>query len=265
MAKYNFPTGIVLNHCYVTAKARKVSVVLINTSDNRIWIRQPLLVAEIFVAEFHPYQYQSIGLRIGCNQHKIPASLSTGTGKRIEWKGESGDKKESIFPHLDFINYLQRFLPHLVSKTTFLWEQVSHWDWNWSTDASFHQLKQCICNALYKTTLTYINCTKAIVRQTYVSEYGLGATLIQDGRPITFTTKTFTDIKIRYANIEWKCLSVCFRLERFHTYAYFRHITVHNDHKPLEMIKKKPFHTALPAYRECYYDYRNMIIPYNTS
>ena len=38
--------------------------------------------------------------------------------------------------------------------------------------------------------------------------------------------------------------SVCFGLETFHTYVYGRHITVHNDHKPLEMIQK-PIHAAL--------------------
>ena len=34
---------------------------------------------------------------------------------------------------------------------------------------------------------------------------------------------------------------------RFHTYRYGRHITVYNDHKPLEMITKKPIHTAPPC------------------
>ena len=51
------------------------------------------------------------------------------------------------------INYLQPLLPGLVSKTTFLREQVTNWDWNPSTDQSFHCLKSWICNTLLKTTL----------------------------------------------------------------------------------------------------------------
>ena len=35
-------------------------------------------------------------------------------------------------------------------------------------------------------------------------------------------------------------------IRKIHTYIYSRHITVYNDHKPLEMITKKPIHTALP-------------------
>ena len=53
-------------------------------------------------------------------------------------------------------------------------------------------------------------------------------------------------METRYANIERECLSVVFGLEKFHTYIYGRHITVFNDHKPLEMITKKPIHAAPP-------------------
>ena len=81
---------------------------------------------------------------------------------------------------------------------------------------------------------------------TDTSEYGHGAALIQDGRPIPFASKTLTNIETIYANIGHKCLSVCFGLEKFHVYVYGRHITVHNDHKPLEMIQKNPIHAAPP-------------------
>ena len=63
---------------------------------------------------------------------------------------------------------------------------------------------------------------------------------IQDNRPIAFASKTLTDVETRYANIERECLSVVFGLEKFHTYIYGCHITIYNDHKPLEMIQKKP-------------------------
>ena len=84
----------------------------------------------------------------------------------------------------------------------------------------FKNLKQWICKTLLNTTLTYFDGTKPVVIQTDASEYGLGAALLQDGRPIAFASKTLTDVETRYTNIECKCLSVCFGLEQFHTYVY---------------------------------------------
>ena len=78
--------------------------------------------------------------------------------------------------------------------------------------------------------------------QTDASEFGLVAALLQGGWPIAFASKTLT----HYANIERECLSVCFGLEKFHTYIYGRHVLIENDHKPLEMIQHKPIHVAPP-------------------
>ena len=136
------------------------------------------------------------------------------------------DNHKQLQSFLGLINYLQPFLPHLASKTTFLREQISSWDWNPSTDIALQILKQWICKTLLNTTLAYFDHTKPVVKQTDASEYGLGAALLQDGRPIAFASKTLTDIETQYANIEHKCLSVCFGLEKFHTYIYGHHITV---------------------------------------
>ena len=119
---------------------------------------------------------------------------------------------------------------------------------------------------LLKTTLTYYNCTKPLILQTDASEYGLGAALIQNNRPIAFASKTLTNVETRYANIERECLSVVFGLEKFHTYIYGRHIIVQNNHKPLEMIQRKPIQAAL-ARLQCMllklqkYDYPIQYIP----
>ena len=147
---------------------------------------------------------------------------------------------------LGLVNFLQPFLPDIAAKTTFLREQVSKWDWTPSTDSTFQQLKQWICKTLLKTTLAYYDRSQPLSIQTDASEYGLGTALLQNNRPIAFASKTLTDVEPGYANIENKCLSVVFGLEKFHTYIYGRQITVFHDHKPFEMITKKPIHAAPP-------------------
>ena len=46
-------------------KAGQVVVILINTTSRNIWIHQPLLAAEIYEVELHPWQYKSILYREG--------------------------------------------------------------------------------------------------------------------------------------------------------------------------------------------------------
>ena len=81
--------------------------------------------------------------------------------------------------------------------------------------------------------------------QTNASEYGLRVAP-SCGRPIALASKTLTDVKTHYANIERECLSVCFGLEKFHTYLDGSHVIVENDHKPLEVIQYKHIHAASP-------------------
>ena len=45
-------------------------------------------------------------------------------------------------------------------------------------------------------------------------------------------------------------VSVCFSLEKFHTYLYSRHVIIENDHKLLEMIQHKPIHASPPRLQQ---------------
>ena len=57
----NLPLGLVVNRTMVTPnKHKKVSVGLVNTNTYNIWIRQPLLAANIVEAEHCPWDYQTI-------------------------------------------------------------------------------------------------------------------------------------------------------------------------------------------------------------
>ena len=119
---------------------------------------------------------------------------------------------------------------------------------------------------LLRTTLAYYDHTKPLILQTNASKYGLGTALIQNNMPIAFTSKTLTDVETRYANIERECLSVVLGLEKFHIYVYHRHITVQNNHKPLEMTQRKPIQAAPPRLQHMLlklqkYDYTIQYIP----
>ena len=58
---HNLPMGVMVNRTMVTPKhSKKVPVVLANTNSYNVWIRQPLLAADIVEVESCPWDYQTI-------------------------------------------------------------------------------------------------------------------------------------------------------------------------------------------------------------
>ena len=133
------------------------------------------------------------------------------------------------------------FIPHLSHHTEPLRvllkkENVFAWDQN--ANDCFQRIKGLLKNSLLKP-LWYYNRNKLVILQCDASLKGLGACILQDGKPIAFASKSLTDTETRYANIEWKLLAIVFRCKKFHMYLYGRSFVVESDHKPLEMICPK--------------------------
>ena len=82
------------------------------------------------------------------------------------------------------------------------------------------------------------------------SQVGLGAALLQNGKPIAFASKALNETECRYANIEREMLAAVFGAERFHTYVYGQSFTIESDHKPLESISRKNL-ADTPAWLQC--------------
>ena len=92
--------------------------------------------------------------------------------------------------------------------------------------------------------LAYFDPEKETRIQVDASKNGLGATLMQDGKPVAFPSKSLTETQKAYAQIEKELLAILFGCEKFHEYLYGRKVIVESDHKPLEAITKKPLASA---------------------
>ena len=92
--------------------------------------------------------------------------------------------------------------------------------------------------------LSYYDPKEELVIQCDASQNGLGAALLQKGKPIAYASRSLTDTETRYAKIEKEMLAIFFSLEKFHQYTFGRLVIVRSDHKPLESILKKPLSSA---------------------
>ena len=56
---HNLPHGLVVNSCCVITKARRIPVILINITNQIIWVRHPLLATELFEVKVEPQRYHT--------------------------------------------------------------------------------------------------------------------------------------------------------------------------------------------------------------
>ncbi|KAK0137210.1 hypothetical protein N1851_026595 [Merluccius polli] len=83
--------------------------------------------------------------------------------------------------------------------------------------------------------LAYFDPKKEVTLQVDTSKNGLGATIMQEGKPVAYASKLLNNMEKNYAQIEKELYAVLYGC-----------ITVESDHKPLESILRKPLALAPP-------------------
>ena len=148
--------------------------------------------------------------------------------------------KEELRRLLGVVTYLSRFSEALSTKSaplrTLLKNDVA-FTWEANEQQAFDEIKALISSA---PLLKYFNPDLPVKIQTDASSSGLGACFMQGDQPVQYASRALTETEKRYSQIEKEMLSVVFGLTRFHTYTYGRKVTVHNDHKPLAAVLKRP-------------------------
>ena len=152
--------------------------------------------------------------------------------------------KQELQSFLGSMGFVSTFIPNLSQKTHLmrgLLKKDVHFIWTSDMQKDFNSIKHDIASA---TKLIHYNPNRPAIIETDASLKGLGAVLIQDGKPVRFLSKSLTRTETDYANIERELLAVLFACEKLHNYVFGRQVTVHTDHKPLETIFQKPVSLA---------------------
>ena len=173
--------------------------------------------------------------------HKISERGIEPDSKKIEaiLKMKTPDDVHDVKRFCGMVQYLARFLPQLsdmLKPLRDLTKKDREFSWNKECEISFKKVKETITAA---PVLVYFDDDKDLELQVDSSQDGLGAVLMQDGKPIEFASRALTETEQRWAQIEKEMLAIVYGLERFDQYTYGRKVYVTTDHKPLEMIIKK--------------------------
>lgn len=164
----------------------------------------------------------------------------------IEQMGRPKNKKD-LQTFLGVVNFMRSFISNLSEKTAPLREllkknTIFHW-----TDLHSKVVDDIKVEILKSDILVPFDPSKEIIVQCDASQNGLGCCLIQDGKPISFASRSLTKYERNYAQIEKEMLSIIFACNKFKFYTYGRTIKVVNDHKPLLGIMKKEIHKISSA------------------
>jgi hypothetical protein len=158
----------------------------------------------------------------------------------------SPKSKEDLQKLFGLMTYMGVFIPRLSAQSHVLRDLLKKetpFIWESNHQEAFEKMKLCISE---DSLIAYYDVTKPVTLEVDASMKGLGACLVQDGRPIIFASKTLTQAQSNYSNIEREMLGVMYGVERFHTYLYGRRFTIVTDHQPLENICGKPITAAPP-------------------
>ena len=154
--------------------------------------------------------------------------------------------EEEVQSFIGMIHYLSKFsagLSELSEPIRELSKEGVPFNSGLEHQDAFNVIKKEIATA---PILAYYDPSKEMVLQTDASIKGLGACLMQQGKPVYFTSKALTKTQKGYVVIELESLAVVWAMEKFHHFLYSAHFILETDQKPLEAILSKSLHQATP-------------------
>ena len=154
--------------------------------------------------------------------------------------------KQELQRFLSMVTFLSNHVPNFSDHTDILRDHLNvdiPFEWSEDHQHTFALIKQLI---VANIGLRYYDPTQEVSLEVDASSKGLGAALVQGNSPVVFASKALTPTEANYSNIERECLTVVHGIQHFHYYLFGKSFIVNSDHKPLEMIFRKPIHAVPP-------------------
>lgn len=157
--------------------------------------------------------------------------------------------KKQLQRFIGMMNYDRNFIKGITEIAKPLYELLNKdvkFVWNEVHEAAFIKIKQ-----KWKEELElYIpDMNKRFELETDASNIGLGAILRQEGRPVTYLSRSLTGAEKNYSISEKEVLAAMWAMEKLSYILLGREFDLITDHKAIEEIKKKRDFGSQKIYR----------------
>ena len=111
------------------------------------------------------------------------------------------------------VTYLARYVPKLsevMRPITILTHKDVEWSWGEAQDKALKKLKKLLT---VSPILAYYDRKSELIIQCDASQFGIGAALMQNGKPLAYASHALMDTESRYTTIEKEMLAIVYALE----------------------------------------------------
>ena len=161
--------------------------------------------------------------------------------------------KDGLKPEPDYLSKVLPKLSEITQPLRNLTTKEAKFIWAPQHDEAFKQVNALVTK---HPVLRFYDVTKSVSIQYDASKFGLGATLLQEGQPITFASRTLSKTERHYSQIEKECLSIVFAslsLLQENKSLPWKQIINH-----LSLYSRNPFRQHHPDFNACFRDYSVM-------
>ncbi|XP_040971345.1 uncharacterized protein, partial [Gossypium hirsutum] len=119
-------------------------------------------------------------------------------------------------------------------RPTNISQKNSPFVWTDEQENSFNKLKECLTNA---PLLSLPDFNKTFEIECDASGIGIGAALMQDGRPIAYFSEKLNGATLNYPTYDKELYALVRALETWQHYLWSKEFVIHSDHEALKHLK----------------------------
>ena len=136
---------------------------------------------------------------------------------------------------LGMAGYYRKFVRNyaLIAKPLFHLTKSNKIAWTAETEDSFHQLKQALAST---PVLALLDFTNSFVVETDASNQGIGAVLVQHGRPIAYYSHGLPRTKVPKSAYEIELFAVVMAVQKWKHYLIHKPFTIRSDQMSLKYL-----------------------------